>query len=121
MGRSRLKIEPGTVYGRWTVIRAGVPDAFGQYSYLCRCECGKEKWVRSMALRSGKSKSCGCLRSEMTRERNVVNAKIMQSRKKATAAKSSESRVASANAEPRPYIPKDMAQFGFDAWMFRPA
>lgn len=28
--------------------------------FLCKCDCGKEKIIRSDSLRTGKSKSCGC-------------------------------------------------------------
>lgn len=27
---------------------------------LCECECGNTKWIRSDAIKSGKSTSCGC-------------------------------------------------------------
>ncbi|MEG1411770.1 MAG: hypothetical protein RSD36_18200 [Terrisporobacter sp.] len=30
--------------------------------YLCKCECGNEKWIRSDSIKSGKQQSCGCLR-----------------------------------------------------------
>lgn len=29
--------------------------------YLCKCECGNEKWIRADGIISGKQKSCGCL------------------------------------------------------------
>lgn len=29
--------------------------------WLCSCECGTEKVIRSNALRSGRTKSCGCM------------------------------------------------------------
>jgi hypothetical protein len=28
--------------------------------YLCRCACGKERYVRACRLRTGETKSCGC-------------------------------------------------------------
>ena len=37
--------------------------------YLVRCDCGVEKVISSGALHSGHTKSCGCLRSEMSAER----------------------------------------------------
>ena len=33
----------------------------GQVVYRCHCDCGKEKVIRSNNLRSGNTKSCGCL------------------------------------------------------------
>ncbi|WP_195264571.1 AP2 domain-containing protein [Clostridium sp. 1001275B_160808_H3] len=29
--------------------------------YLCKCECGNEKWIRADSVTSEKQKSCGCL------------------------------------------------------------
>lgn len=43
-----------------------------QSSWLCICDCGKETIVGSSLLRSGKTQSCGCLRSELTKERRTV-------------------------------------------------
>ena len=39
-------------------------------TWLCRCDCGKEKIILANSLRTGRTKSCGCLRSEMLTERN---------------------------------------------------
>lgn len=54
----------GHLFGRWTVLRR---DGYkGKYvAYLCRCECGVERRVIGAKLSRGKSKSCGCLRSEL--------------------------------------------------------
>lgn len=30
--------------------------------YLCKCDCGNEKWIRIDSIKSGKQKSCGCLK-----------------------------------------------------------
>lgn len=32
--------------------------------WLCRCDCGKEKWVASLHLNNGHTQSCGCLGKE---------------------------------------------------------
>ena len=37
--------------------------------YLCRCDCGTEKVVQGNSLRTGRSKSCGCLTGDSARER----------------------------------------------------
>jgi len=52
-------IRPGQRYGRWTVITAPVGGRAA-----CRCDCGTEREVRSSAVRTGGSISCGCLRRE---------------------------------------------------------
>ena len=43
----------------------------GDYKWLCRCDCGTEKQVRSYDLKSGKTRSCGCLKKELIRKRNL--------------------------------------------------
>lgn len=57
----------GKRYGRWTLIRVA---AKGQKpsldKWLCVCECGTEKAVTLHEITRGNSKSCGCLRQELT-------------------------------------------------------
>lgn len=57
----------GQTFGRLTVQgRVGV-DSHGRNSiWLCRCECGTEVRARADHLRSGRMRSCGCLRVEVT-------------------------------------------------------
>jgi len=40
------------------------------HKWLCMCDCGKEKLVSAGHLLDGHAKSCGCLNSEVTIERN---------------------------------------------------
>lgn len=35
--------------------------------WLCRCDCGEEKEVIGNSIRTGATKSCGCLKAEMQR------------------------------------------------------
>jgi len=39
--------------------------------FRCRCECGKECLVRGADLRSGHSRSCGCLRGIVVQKRRI--------------------------------------------------
>lgn len=57
----RLKIDRlGHKYGKLTVVNYA--ESKGKYTYwLCLCECGKEKVIRSASLARGITKSCGCL------------------------------------------------------------
>lgn len=55
----------GNQYGRWTVIEYSPL----QCKYLCKCQCGNEKYVLSTNLKSGQSKSCGCLLIDSNRNR----------------------------------------------------
>ena len=53
----------GEKYERLTVIAEG-PRHQGRSTWVCRCDCGEEVTVRVGAIRSGNSKSCGCLQKE---------------------------------------------------------
>lgn len=44
---------------------------------FCDCACGNQKHVRMDHLRKGETKSCGCLISEITRQRNVDNGQVI--------------------------------------------
>lgn len=53
----------GQRYGRLTVIEPARTN--GRYpAWKCKCDCGNEVIVITNSLRSGKTKSCGCLRRE---------------------------------------------------------
>lgn len=58
----------GYVFGRWTVLEYGYTDRKGYNCWKCRCHCGQIKIIRGVYLRSGDSKSCGCLQRERTVE-----------------------------------------------------
>lgn len=55
----------GKKFGRWTVLDQCVPHGRYDRKWLCRCECGTERFVMERSLIYGNSQSCGCL----TRER----------------------------------------------------
>jgi hypothetical protein len=58
-------------FGRLTVLgRGSNPYGNGSAFWRCRCDCGTETIVAGYALRKGASRSCGCLRREVTRDRN---------------------------------------------------
>lgn len=62
--KNGLKDETGNRYGRLTVLRrydTSAPSGIGAY-WLCRCACGTEVAVLGIKLRSGNTRSCGCLR-----------------------------------------------------------
>lgn len=60
----------GEQYNRWVVVNnSHQTQYFGKNNrpvrcFLCKCECGKEQLVRGDYLIQGRSKSCGCLRSD---------------------------------------------------------
>jgi hypothetical protein len=49
----------GRRFGRWRVLHYAK-----QRRWLCRCDCGARVVVRGAELRTGQSKSCGCLGRE---------------------------------------------------------
>ena len=64
MALRRYIASPGDRYGSLTVIRE--VESIDHKGYknrmvLCHCDCGDEKVVRFEYLRSGHTKSCGCL------------------------------------------------------------
>lgn len=65
----------GESYNNWTVIaRAKTkiqPSGKSVRFWKCICKCGKEKDVNESNLRSGLSKSCGCVGSAKTSKRNT--------------------------------------------------
>lgn len=66
----------GKIFGRLTVIERDLskPIGHGCDSYwICKCSCGKEKSIRHTQLIQGKTKSCGCLRSELRAQKNILD------------------------------------------------
>jgi hypothetical protein len=58
------------VFGKLTVVRFHGPmGKLNRPAWWRRCECGNEKPVNQGNLISGKTKSCGCARDEMSRQR----------------------------------------------------
>ena len=57
-------IKPGDKIGYWTVLRRGGHPNESKAYFLCRCICGKERWVAAHTLINGTSLSCGCKRTD---------------------------------------------------------
>jgi hypothetical protein len=54
----------GKVFGRLTVISRA--DGYPKHDmWECKCSCGNDKVIYGYDLRTEKTKSCGCLRSEL--------------------------------------------------------
>ena len=51
----------GQQFGRLTVLE-DYKDSQGRYLCRCLCSCGKETTVLKASLKSGRTKSCGCLK-----------------------------------------------------------
>lgn len=64
---SKLIDLTGNKYGRLTVLHRDTERiAKGSSYWICQCDCGNIKSVKSSALRRGEIQSCGCLRNERT-------------------------------------------------------
>ena len=64
-------IKSGDKYGRLTVVSyTDRPEKKGEYK--CVCECGEITYSRTWSLKSGKSKSCGCLMRENLSKRTKL-------------------------------------------------
>ena len=62
----------GQRFGRLTVIKDnGKRGKDGTIMWLCKCDCGNTKNVRTSNLTSGKTKSCGCLKRELVSEQKT--------------------------------------------------
>ena len=55
----------GQRYGRLVALGPVGLDAQGNIVWRCSCDCGKTTRVASMRMRSGHTKSCGCLSREL--------------------------------------------------------
>jgi hypothetical protein len=63
----------GQRFARLVVVEQGASRVYQGHTkvrWKCLCDCGKETVVDSLSLRIGTTKSCGCLRTEVTIERN---------------------------------------------------
>jgi len=60
--------EVGNKYGRLTVIEEAGHNKNGKILWKCICDCGKEAVISGALLRNGKTKSCGCFSSEVSRK-----------------------------------------------------
>jgi hypothetical protein len=56
-------------FGQLKVVHRVGNDAAGKVRLRCKCDCGRECNVRLSDLRSGHTKSCGCLRLKNLRRR----------------------------------------------------
>lgn len=62
-----LTVRPGERYGMLVVVERVEDGPRRQVRYRCHCDCGRSCVVRACALRTGNTKSCGCLRRERMR------------------------------------------------------
>lgn len=59
----------GQKFGRWTILSLAGKSARGKSLWQAVCECGTSRSVEGSNLRSGGSRSCGCLKDDLARIR----------------------------------------------------
>ena len=65
----------GQIFGELTVVRLVGRNKHKHYAWDCQCKCGKTVVVTSGHLRSGHTRSCGCLRDRATASRSIRHGK----------------------------------------------
>lgn len=66
--RTYPRIEPGTRFGRLTVVCYLHTDKHRKPVYQVLCDCGKEFYAAGGAMKTGNTNSCGCLHKERVKE-----------------------------------------------------
>ena len=66
--KSAIDLSIVTRYGKLVVL-SQLPKEGKYYIYLCKCDCGNTIEVKAENLKSGKVKSCGCLKNAPARNR----------------------------------------------------
>jgi len=70
---SRVIDLTGRTFGRLTVLERAENDKGRQTRWRCQCKCGETTTVRGARLRSGKTRSCGCLALEASRKLGLAS------------------------------------------------
>ena len=65
----------GTIHNRLTRIHDAGRDKWGAARGLYECECGIKKVVNDRSVKTGKTRSCGCLNKEVQRHRSRIRKK----------------------------------------------
>lgn len=73
----QIKDLTGEKFGRLTVIGIQPTETRKTY-WICQCDCGNLKVVRSDSLQAGRIRSCGCLK----KEQDKINLALSESKKK---------------------------------------
>lgn len=63
----------GIKYARLLVLSRAVKSSGHHVKWRCRCDCGKIKIVAGSDLTTGNTKSCGCLRREVTANKSITH------------------------------------------------
>lgn len=70
-----VKDLTGQVFERLTVISRDGSNRWGQAAWLCRCRCGSLCTLGGAQLRTGNTKSCGCLKRDNPKKGTHLNSR----------------------------------------------
>ena len=70
---SNIINEVGNKHGRLTVLRRAEKNKHNEATWVCECDCGNVIEAIGSHLRSGNTKSCGCIGREKIIERNKTH------------------------------------------------
>ena len=68
----RTKDISGDRYGKYVVQEYVGKDKHGLTQWLCKCDCGTEKVVRTNSLRTGTTQSCGCIMQDNAKAQGMA-------------------------------------------------
>jgi 5-methylcytosine-specific restriction endonuclease McrA len=71
----RYHIQPGEKFWRLTCIRLNNVGKHSRSYFLFKCDCGKEKVLLGSGVKSGNTKSCGCLSTESKKSKRLPDNK----------------------------------------------
>ena len=75
-GKSTI-INKGDEYNKLTAVKFDHKNKLNHYCWLFRCKCGREKIIEVIHVKSGHTKSCGCLVSKgCNLKHGMTNTKI---------------------------------------------
>lgn len=71
----KVKDLTGMTFGRWKVVEYAGQNKQRSSMWLCECQCEKhtQRVVLGKSLKNGTSKSCGCLKNELSSKRAKHN------------------------------------------------
>jgi len=59
----------GQSFGQLIVVKRANKPGEGPVEWVCKCSCGNDTLVISANLRNGTTKSCGCIRRKLSKEK----------------------------------------------------
>lgn len=68
-----IKDLTGQRFGRLTVLKDSGERQKRMVMWLCKCDCGNFKKVRTDHLKDNRVKSCGCFHLERIKEKNSLD------------------------------------------------